>query len=677
MFNSIVQPLVQFLHTHPHSSGLIAFFVVFAEAMAVIGVIIPGTITMTAIGILIGSSVIPAGSTFLWAICGAITGDYLSYLLGIYYKDKLHVVWPFSKYPKLLEHSEKFFAEHGGKSVLLGRFIGPMRAMIPMVAGMFKMPQGKFLVAAIPSASLWAVGYMIPGILIGALSMELPPKVATQFTFGVLLAIVIIWFLVWFIQHFFKTIYLKFDFYIMKIWQCMKKYRFFSWFANFLADPREPDNHLQLTLTFIVIVTLVLFFGLMSSVIAHGYVTILDKPVYHLLCSIRNRSLDDLMVVFTMLGQKEVILCAAAIFFLWLLKKRYWYIAIHWSILIVLSAFVISSLKIFTDNVRPESFIKALSTPSFPSGHVLLSIAVFGFLAVLIARELPKAQRKIPYIIAGIIIFLVTFSRIYLGVHWLTDVVGSILFGISILLFITISYRRRHSVKVPSKQVIRVSVSIFGLVWLVYSLIFFHSALQSFKLSWVPQTINMQSWHDQKFVNPLYRANRLGNPIQVFNVQWLGDLDEIKDYLLMKGWEDQPLKLDFRGIIRKLSHTSADYHLSILPQLFHNEPPVFLATKATKNDDVVIILYLWASDIVVANTRLPLWIGAIEYHRALPTIMNPSKHRISFVNTTNVLSSYLDNEFAWDVITHSVTNQPPEMWELPWDGKTILIYPKT
>ncbi len=88
---SFLHNIVDYLHQHPHIGGLITFAIAFAESLAIIGAIIPGSVTMTAIGALIGSGAMPMVSTIVWAILGAFFGDSLSYAVGAYYKEGLKI----------------------------------------------------------------------------------------------------------------------------------------------------------------------------------------------------------------------------------------------------------------------------------------------------------------------------------------------------------------------------------------------------------------------------------------------------------------------------------------------------------------------------------------------------------------------------------------------------------
>lgn len=108
LFADYVQPLTDWLQHNPRWSLFITFLISLTESLAIIGSIVPGSVTMTAIGILAGSGIMRIDLTLLAAILGAVAGDSLSYILGYYYSDRLTEIWPFSKYPKWIEYGKDF-----------------------------------------------------------------------------------------------------------------------------------------------------------------------------------------------------------------------------------------------------------------------------------------------------------------------------------------------------------------------------------------------------------------------------------------------------------------------------------------------------------------------------------------------------------------------------------------
>ncbi len=183
-----VPQMLHYFHTHHTQAMAFAFVISFIEALPIIGTIVPGSITMTVLGILIGSKSIPFLPAFLMSCIGAYIGDILGFACGRCFKHRLTGIWPFKKHPEWITKSEAFFQRHGSKSIIIGRFAGPIRSTVPMVAGLLNMPWRFFLTAAIISATLWSIVYMGPGILLGSLALTLPAGAMAKFMgFGLLL----------------------------------------------------------------------------------------------------------------------------------------------------------------------------------------------------------------------------------------------------------------------------------------------------------------------------------------------------------------------------------------------------------------------------------------------------------------------------------------------------------
>ncbi len=161
-------PLLSWIGAHPQWAGGLLFFVAFAESLAVVGLFVPGAMLMFGAGALIATGHLDFWWAAGWAALGAIAGDAASFWLGRHLGPRLGAIWPFRANPLLLRRGVHYFRLHGGKSVLLGRFIGPIRPVVPAVAGMFEMPSGRFLLVNVVSALLWAPAYLLPGMAFAA-----------------------------------------------------------------------------------------------------------------------------------------------------------------------------------------------------------------------------------------------------------------------------------------------------------------------------------------------------------------------------------------------------------------------------------------------------------------------------------------------------------------------------
>ncbi|HEY5601915.1 MAG TPA: VTT domain-containing protein [Gammaproteobacteria bacterium] len=164
---STIQPVLDWITRHPELAGLMVFMVAAGESLALVGIVVPGVVFMLGIGALVGLNALDLWQALFWAAAGAIVGDWVSYWLGRHFDQQLRHVWPLSRYPQLIPRGEKFFARHGGVSVLFGRFVGPLRPIIPAVAGIMHMPQGKFYFINVVSAILWAPVVILPGVAFG------------------------------------------------------------------------------------------------------------------------------------------------------------------------------------------------------------------------------------------------------------------------------------------------------------------------------------------------------------------------------------------------------------------------------------------------------------------------------------------------------------------------------
>jgi len=160
-----VDATVAFVREHDNWAVPIAFVVAFLESFCFLSIVWPGTAILIGISALLAKSGVEID--VLWpaiisAGIGGSVGYAVSYWIGLYYKDDIHRIWPFNRSPGLVERGENFFARWGALSVFFGHFFGPVRAIIPVVAGMYAMPQWQFQLANVVSAFIWAGGIIAP-----------------------------------------------------------------------------------------------------------------------------------------------------------------------------------------------------------------------------------------------------------------------------------------------------------------------------------------------------------------------------------------------------------------------------------------------------------------------------------------------------------------------------------
>ena len=136
---------------------IVVFILAFGESLAFVSLVLPFWGMLVALGALVGAS----GSLDFWlvltaAAAGAALGDWFSYWLGYHYHDRIARMWPLNRYPDMLPKGRAFFDKWGVWAIVIGRFSGPLRASVPIVAGAVEMPALTFQIANWSSAFLWA-----------------------------------------------------------------------------------------------------------------------------------------------------------------------------------------------------------------------------------------------------------------------------------------------------------------------------------------------------------------------------------------------------------------------------------------------------------------------------------------------------------------------------------------
>ncbi len=612
MFSEYIHIIGEHLAHHPMIGLVFTFLIAMVESIAVLGTLVPGIVTMTIIGTLIGSGIMPLGATLSVSILGALTGDFLSYWFGLHYRDRIYQMWPFNKYQKLMALGERFFAKHGGKSVVIGRFVGPVRSMVPLIAGLLQMRVLPFFIAAFISATAWSIVYLFPGFFLGALSMELPKATAGKFLAYTLLWIFILWASIWLFQYLIRKSWKYIDAFLGGCWRYLKAHPKMGYPLQFIVNPKNPHDHRQFTLLTLGLLSMLFFFWVVESVYFHGFITELDVPLFNLFQSFRTNSLDHFMVVVSFFGEYKPLAIASALIFALFLYRRAFWIAAHWAGVVGFIYIAIKVLKWLVHAKRPDLYHETDIFSSFPSGHVSLSFALFGFSAVLIASELTNQWRRVPYWIVTALVTLIAISRLYLGQHWLSDVVGSLLLSLSCVLLFTVSYRRRLNHLLSARFFLYLLPTLLLSSCIIYGVMHRINMIKSDRLEFPVKTILKQDWWENNAHLPLYRNNRFGKPIEPLNISWLGQISDIQKILLQKGWvnelkNSEDLKT---RVLKNLIKPEEDYKLPWLPTLYHDRSPALVMTRRFNSE--WLILELWPSDINIANMpKAPLWIGAI------------------------------------------------------------------
>lgn len=152
---------------HPYWALSVSFLAAIVEAVAIVGTIVPGTVIVMGVAGAAAAANQPLLPFVATAALGAMLGDFLSYWLGYHYRRTVRQWWPLVQQPRLLTGADRFFARYGAFSVALCRFVPVLRSTVPLIAGITGLPRGRFLLANVASALVWAPLHVCPAQLAG------------------------------------------------------------------------------------------------------------------------------------------------------------------------------------------------------------------------------------------------------------------------------------------------------------------------------------------------------------------------------------------------------------------------------------------------------------------------------------------------------------------------------
>lgn len=613
LFANYLEPLTAWLHTHPYWALFLAFFIAFIESLAFIGSIIPGTVVMTAIGILAGSGVMRIDLTFMLAALGAIIGDVASYGLGYTFSDRLLTTWPFNSHPKWLKYGQEYFDRHGTKSIFLGRFIGPLRSIIPVIAGMMRMKQMPFLIANILSGIAWSVVYVTPGILIGAASTELSAEGATRLFVFILILLVLIWLVSVVIKWLFAQASYFFQTNLHHVWSWFENNTFLSRLTHPLTPPNE-GNHAEtaalLLSAMFSIVSIISIFLWFTWVDELGY--LLDLPIYFFFQSLRTQSMDMFFVAVRCFINTYPLLVFSITIALALAYKRHWRLLRYWASLSAIALFMSQAMGSWMSYLRPQDAALFQSTYAFPSTSLTIATALWGFLMLKVGRTSMTSLTRTLRLTWLSILGIDGLALLYLGDHWLTSVLISYATGLSLALVHWILYRR-HFPKHPART---------RELWLAFFLFLATGiwvAVLQFKSSLLEHTpypeqyvlTNQAWWYQREPLLPLYTMNRFGRPNGIFNIQYLGALPVLQAALEEHGWKLRPNSFAKR-FLEKTNHTSSAPIRSLKTPLYLNKKPELVMTYDPKHNKPLLILSIWHSNYHLRNHEDSIWLGSLH-----------------------------------------------------------------
>lgn len=413
--------------------GAIALF----ESLALIGLLLPGVVLITATASLAGHQDMAVTSLLLAAFIGAVLGDGISFALGYTQRERVTRLWPLSRHPEWLARGARFFQRYGSLSVFFGRFVGPVRPVIPLIAGMLHMAPRTFLWANLASAALWSPAYVLPGYLLGQTWQQLldvPEGLeALLITLSISLLVLIVAFS-W-LRH--------------QVSRSGRFYRVLAHGARRHPMLRRtwlrwswPGGEIPLASWLLLIFSLGGLSGLTIAVIRQRGPFHIDLQVHAFFDTLIVPILPEAGQLLARVGDIAGILALVLPWGAWLLARRHMTALAH--VAAGLGGIALFNIlgKALIGRPRPDTPDYLTGSLSYPSAHASSAVVLYGLAAAFIAQELPPKRRFWAYWLAIALTLPMALSRLVIGVHWLSDLIGGALLGLVVCALVRLSWQR-------------------------------------------------------------------------------------------------------------------------------------------------------------------------------------------------------------------------------------------
>ncbi|CAB3664560.1 hypothetical protein LMG24238_01764 [Paraburkholderia sediminicola] len=608
--------LLHLLAGHPAWMLTVVFLAAFLEAIAVIGTFIPGSTAMFLAGALAGTGSLSLGWVFLWAIVGAIAGDGMSFWIGGRYKERIVQFWPFRTHPQILDAGHRFFQKHGAKSVVFARFVGPLRAIVPVVAGMLGMTPLRFYGMNVLSALLWAPAHILPGVVFGA-SVLLAGAVSFRLVVIIALLVCIVWLsfraMEFLVSH--ASAWSSAAGRYLGNWACRHPGPF-GRFARRLLDPEQPDASSIVLTSLVVFAAGALFFGVLEDVVSGDPLVSIDLSVYHFLQSVRTPWSDTVLAGVATLGSVFTLTAVVVTVVVWMLIERRWRAIGYWLAAVVFSQLLIFALQFAMHRAPPNQMLSDAYV--FPSNHVAATVIVYGFLAFLLVRRVGMLEGLLVATASMVVVIMIALAGLYFGRYWVSDAIGGAALAYMWVAIVSLTVILRYPAVPPSRGFMPVVVLVVMLASVGVQLsINSPTAAPDNMPRPQPVLVTQAQWTVSLWKRlPCYRSDMGGDHKEPLTLQWVSNLDSIKGQLRAQGWIEGT-DLSAHSLLSLASPNVAATSLPVLPKLNNGVPSSLVFMRPGDTRDERDVLRFWPSGYAVENgvSATPLWVGSFAHER--------------------------------------------------------------
>ena len=655
-----IKPFLDYFAQNPEWAIIVVFLIAFGEALLIIGLFVPSTAVLVGAGVLVGSGHLPFWPVFLATLIGAVAGDQISYWAGRFFGEHLKILWPLNRFPQLVARGEEFVRNHGGKSIALGRFVPGVKAVVPGIVGMLGMSQLYFASVNISSGIVWAAAHVIPGMLIGQ-GLALAGELSGHLGLVLLALLVILAVAGWLIRLFAAGVSPRLDHILQRIsaWAKTRNSRSLHRFGR-AVSPENPRSLLIIFFIAMLFLGLVAFLVLLSGMVARNAIPNTDVSVFNLMREIRNAPADELMVPLTMLGDGVVLTAMMVTIVGWLVWRKAWRAAIASTLVFLAGKLFAVLLKYGIYRPRPLELYTGAESFSFPSGHATMAAITFGVLAVLASHAMNRWSRSLVYAICGLIVITIAYSRLYLGVHWLSDILGGVVFGGIMVAAFGVAIEA-----IPPRRIM--PLGLLGATFVAFvvagALNISNNFARAEKFYAAPElsySMVAAEWESAAWLDlPARRIDLAGRPEEQFVMQWAGSLEALQKILEGRGWVYSP-KWTWRDSIAYLDPNAVLESVAPRPALHEGlkaRLTMIHVLNGETNRRLVMRAYKTHANIKSANAATPIFLISLTQESlrkslrayVVPTLVAAKAEQVAT----------FEKDMALPANTRSVTGQRP------------------
>ncbi len=432
---------------------LVVGVLAFLETGAFIGLIAPGETTVIVGGVVAGQGEISLFVLIAITWACAVAGDVASYTAG----RRLGRAWllrhgdRFKITEERLGSVEDFFERRGGTTILIGRFIGFVRALAPFIAGTSRMPLRKFLPYDVLGAGAWAATFATLGYVFWHSFDQLTTYVSRGlFAFGTVVAVIaaLFWLVqlrrdpekrervrVWLDEHRDKRGWRPIVRLAGPVWRVIgRPTAIGAEIAARFGRGRVTPGDLGLELTTLLALLAVggYTFFVVGEVASQPGLSQLDRTAIEITERLTMDALVEIAKIVTELGSLPVAAALTLATAVWALTQRRWIDATALVVGFALVVLLVHVAKAAYDRDRPGGGLVDVDLSAYPSGHTAYAVALVACATVLVRAGSGWATRFAAVTVAVALVVVIGASRVYLRVHYLTDVIGGAALGVAV-----------------------------------------------------------------------------------------------------------------------------------------------------------------------------------------------------------------------------------------------------